>query len=257
MSARRTIWEWSTSYVGDPSSWERRGELIYHWLEENGLRPEHHVLDIGCGNLSDGYPLIRALDAGRFVGIEPNGWLVEAGLQQFPEIEVKRPEFLWRTDFDASELGRRFDFIVAHSILSHCAHWQLGQLLANTRKVVDEGAVFLCSFIGDQFNGWSEDWAYPGVNKFRLQTVIAEGVHAGWRVEMRHDYRERMMAECPNDSHDWLKLTAVPSLAELNERRLAEEAMQSLEREVRDADEAARIAALEAEDEARRSEVGL
>lgn len=241
---RRPIWEWACDYVGDPDSWHRRGEVILGFLQENGLTAGSYVLDVGCGNLSEGRPLIEELTAGRFVGIEPNGWLVEAALDRFRELEAKKPEFLWRTDFDASELGIAFDFVVSHSVLSHCAHWQLPQFLANTRKVVDEGAVMLASYRNDQYNGFAEEWCYPGVNTFREATIVAAGHETGWLVERRHDYRERMLAECPNDAHDWIRCVAVPTAAEMNERRLADEALQDEERSVRTEREMARVATL-------------
>lgn len=257
MTERRTIWQWATAYVGDPRSWELRGKLILEFLWENGLMANHNVLDIGCGNLSEGAPLIRALDPGRFVGIEPGGWLVEAALEEMPDLLDRDPEFLWRTDFDASELDRRFDFIVSHSVLSHCAHHQLDELLVNTRKVVDEGAVFLCSYRADQFNSWAKSFQYPDHTTFRLQTVQAAGYHHGWRVEPMHSYRERMMTVCPNDVHDWLKLTAIKSLAEINDLRLADEAEQDRERDdIADA-ESERVALLEQADRELTAQAGL
>jgi SAM-dependent methyltransferase len=254
---RLSIWDWAIAYVGDPGSWQRRGEIITEFLTENGLTADSRLLDIGCGNLSEGTPLIRHLKPGNFVGLDPNGWLVEAALQQMPDLAAKGPRFLHRSDFDASELGVTFDLLVAHSVLSHCAHWQLEQLLTATRKVVDEGAVFLCSFRNDQYNSWSEEWRYPGHTTFRLPTVEACGFHCGWRTEMVPSYRGRLSDACPNDVHDWLRFTAIPSLAEINDRRLAEEAVQAAEREWLAAREVERVALLEVADEARRAAVGL
>lgn len=231
MTDRKSIWDWATSYCGDPSSWQARGELILTLLRENDLDHQSQVLNIGCGNLSEGAPLIRFLAGDHFVGVDPNGWLVEAALQQMPELEHQNPRFLWRSDFDASELGRKFDFIVAHSVVSHMAHWQLDQFLANTRKVVEAGAVMLASFINDQYCSFAEEWVYPGVSTFRVQSVMAAGYHTGWSVEMVQDYQTRMIAACPNDTHAWLRCIAVPSAAEMNAIRLAEEAMQAQERE--------------------------
>lgn len=226
MTEHRSLWDWALDYVGDPQSWVARGEMITCMLQDNGLEPNHNLLDIGCGNLSEGAPLIRYLAAHRFTGIEPNGWLVEVALRHFPDLLDKQPEFLWRTDFDATDAGVRFDFIVSHSVLSHCAHWQLDQFLSNTRKVVDEGAVMLASFIEDQYNGHADQWVYPGVNTFRLRTVMAAGYQFGWHVEMVSEYRDRMVAVAPNDTHQWLRMTAIPTAAELNDRRLEEEAVQ-------------------------------
>lgn len=255
--ARRSIWDWSKDFVGDPASWDLRGRMIYDFLVECGLTSQSRVLNIGCGNLSEGRLLIHHLEPGRFVGVDPAGWLVEAALEKMPELLHKEPRFLWRTDFDASGEGEKFDLIVSHSVLSHIAHWQLDQFLANTRKVVDEGAVCVASFINDQYNSFDAQWVYPGVSTFRLRTITAAGWHAGWRVEMMHEWRYRMTAAAPNDTHHWLKLTACATAAEMNELRLAEEAQQREEREAKALDdEIGREVALIADD-ARIKEAGL
>jgi len=254
---RRTVWEWATSYVGDPGSWSKRGSLIHDFLIEAGMTAQSKVLNIGCGNLSEGAPIIRTLEPDHFVGVEPNGWLVEAALDHERDLAHKSPRFLWRSDFDASDLGERFDFIVGHSVLSHIAHWQLNQFLANTRAVVDEGAAMLASIILDQFNTWDEQWVYPGVSRFRLQTVIAAGREIGWHVERVVEYQHRMIEVCPNDTHDWLRFTAIPSSAELNDRRLTEESLQQAEREMRARYENERLQLLGADDQALMERTGL
>ena len=49
-------------------------------------------------------------------------------------IAEKQPVFLQRTDFDASSLGRRFDFVISHSVLSHAAHWQCPQFFKGVQR---------------------------------------------------------------------------------------------------------------------------
>lgn len=240
MTIRRSVWEWSLDYVGDPRTWSQRGERIVEFLKENGLTTQSRVLEIGCGNLSQGKPLIEFLAPGHFCGIEPNGWLVEAALDRFPALESQAPRFAWNTDFDATGFDTDFDIILAHSVLSHAAHWQLAQLLAATRNVVDEGALFLCSFRRGQVNSLAEEWTYPGVTQFRIETIQAAGTHAGWHVELVHEYRERLLEVAPNDGHDWLRMRAVARPAELNEFRLVEEERYNEEQRKHDADERAR-----------------
>jgi SAM-dependent methyltransferase len=228
---RRSLWEWSCDFVGDPGSWTARGLQIVDFLKEAGMTTQSRVLEIGCGNLSQGKQLIEFLAPGHYAGIEPAGWLVEVALGHFPGLEAQSPRFAWGTDFDATSFDMDFDFVLAHSVLSHCAHHQLPQLLANTRKVVDEGAVFLCSYRADQYNSFADEFRYPGHTTFRLQTVMNEGMHAGWSVARADDLKARLVAVAPNDLHDWLKLTAIPSAAALNEFRLMEEREQQRERE--------------------------
>lgn len=228
---RRTIQEWAKEYVGDPNSFHTRGALCLDFLKENGLEPHHKVLDLGCGNLSQGKPLIEYLNDRNYVGLEPNGWLVEAGLLEFPHLEAKNPRFTWRTDFDPSGF-ETFDYVIAHSVLSHVADWQLEQALLNIRKNVVEGGLWIASLRLDQYDSGTRRWAYPDVSYFRLDTVKTIGYHAGWHVEQLPTYRERMMEVAPNDHHNWLRLTAVPSAAEQNQLRQEEEERRNAETEI-------------------------
>lgn len=234
MNNLKSNWEWALEYTGDIMSFQKRGEMITGFLQELGMSQNSHVLDIGCGNLNTGVHLIRFLQAGRYVGVDPNGWLVNAAIEQFPDLPAKAPRFLWNSEFDASSVGVKFDFIVSHSVMSHMAHDQFPQALAAVRAVVDEGATWLTSFRADQYNTGAKEWVYPGHSTFRLQTVEAWGVHFGWNVKVRHDLKERLAAECPNDVHDWLELVAVPSLAEWNARRLLEDEAQRTEMKSRE-----------------------
>jgi hypothetical protein len=59
---RKSIYEWAVEYCGDPESHIKRGEIILSLLLKNGLMPRHKVLDLGCGALSQGKPLIEYLD---------------------------------------------------------------------------------------------------------------------------------------------------------------------------------------------------
>jgi cyclopropane fatty-acyl-phospholipid synthase-like methyltransferase len=204
------------------------------------MHQHSQVLELGCGALSLGRHLIEYLAPAHYVGVDPAGWTVEAALGAWPQLDAQAPTFLWRSDFDAAELGRDFDFVVAHSVLSHMAHWQLPQMLANTRAVVDDGAVFLCSYRRGEMNTLAADWTYPGVTQFRLGTLKVQGSHAGWRVEQMPDLQRRLREVAPNDIHDWLRLVAVDSAAALNDLRLAEEELEREEQEARDRHEAER-----------------
>ncbi len=69
------------------------GELQLELLKLEGCSRESHVLDVGCGCLSAGVPLMRYLRRGRYVGIEPNRWLLGAALAD-PD-PARRGQCLW------------------------------------------------------------------------------------------------------------------------------------------------------------------
>lgn len=162
------------------------GQLQFELLKREGCRPESKVLEIGCGNLHGAVPMIRYLNEGNYVGIDPNEWLRHAAMENREIgklIRLKKARFLTKDDFDASELGLKFDFAFAHSILSHCAHWQLSLFLQNVAKVLAPGGRIVVSIRlaeGNEFGSTgthdkndSRDaaWQYPGVSWFKMSTV--------------------------------------------------------------------------------------
>jgi SAM-dependent methyltransferase len=193
------------------------GRLQLELLRMNGLHPSAQVLEIGCGCLVAGLPIIRFLDAGRYVGIEPNQWLIDAAVEHLPNtrelFQQKQPVFLNRSDFDASELGRKFDFIISHSILSHAAHWQCPQFLAGVAKVLAPAGVALVSIrfydannnlMGDSL---SPEWVYPEVSYFAWESVQRFAAERHLCVEWRTDYRDFFVRGAPSNYHDWIRLT--------------------------------------------------
>lgn len=227
-------WTWALQFTGDPQSWQVRGEMLRDFLKEEGLKPSDHVLDIGAGCLSPGKALIEYLDPDRYTGIEPFGLLVNIAMRRFPHLESKVPNYLWNTDFDASEAGVAYPFAVAHSVLSHVAHWQMEAALTKVRAVMPDGGIWLASVILSEENSFDSAWVYPSVSRFRLQTIQAIGHHVGWRVERCGEYENRLQAACPNDTHQILRFTAFPSASEMNDLRLTEEALAEVERETRE-----------------------
>ena len=141
-------------YVGTD---ETSGGLQLELLKREGCVPSSKVLDIGCGCLSAGLPIMRYLDIGNYVGIEPNRWLIEAALESEEDKAIfvgKNARILFRDDFNASEIGTRFDFVLAHSVLSHAAHWQLGQFLGNSASVLGPWGKIMASIRLAEGNAW-------------------------------------------------------------------------------------------------------
>ena len=181
------------------------------------------MLEVGCGALSAGVPVMRHLRRAHYVGIEPNRWLVDAALSEWRVrllVARKRPTFLERSDFDASGLGRTFDYVLAHSILSHCAHAQLEEFIRNVSRVLRPGGGVLASIRLAEGNPYGssgspdgndsldEEWQYPGVSWFRLDTVERTAAAHGLNVELKPEYTERFIRRRPKEIHDWLVLRA-------------------------------------------------
>src|SRR5208282_1965181 len=177
-------YEEAKQYVGTT---ELSGQLQFELLEKEGCSPSSKILDVGSGALHAGLVLIKYLEPGCYVGIEPNRWLTEEALKQpkiKEEIETKKALFLEVIDFDASSAGVIFDFVLSHSILSHAAHYQLEQFLRNTSKTLAPKGKILASLRLAEGNAWGskgssnkkdtldQEWQYPDNSFFTLATVI-------------------------------------------------------------------------------------
>ena len=199
----KTVYEYARDFTGATDL--RKGDVILDFLREEGLRPEHRVLEVGCGCLAAGAPLIRFLnEADQYVGLDPNGWLIAAALEEDLTLCAKIPDFVVRGDFDVEG---EFDMVVAHSVLSHVSGGQMRQALGNLRRNLRPGGVWLASLRRGP-DDYDPTWRYPNAAFFSRETLDAVGDSTGWRVEHVPEYRERLSAVSPEDVHDWVRLVA-------------------------------------------------
>jgi hypothetical protein len=139
-----------TQFVGARvERFEEDGRLLFIALIRRGLTPDSTVIDVGCGALRSGYWLIHFLDADHYHGIEPSqarlaaarSVLLEPGLE-----DERRPRFAANDDFDLSTFGVAADFVLARSIWSHAAKWQIEAMLDSFRRVCRPGSLLLASY---------------------------------------------------------------------------------------------------------------
>ena len=145
------------------------GQRTLAMLVEQGLKPQHHVLDIGSGCLRCGIPLINYLQPERYCGIEPNLIMQRFGQQYLlsPEQQsAKKPRFDDNKHFDFSTFDKRFDVFVARSIWTHTSRQQIQQCLDSFGENRNPGGVFFASmiptsnhkeaYLGDEWLGLSD-----------------------------------------------------------------------------------------------------
>lgn len=195
------------------------GELQAELLKREGCTPDSKVLELGCGHLHAGVPLMRYLKKGNYVGVDPNEWLRQHAMKKRHVrhlVEEKQARFLTVDTFDASSLGIKFDFILSHSVLSHCAHWQLEQFIRNASKVLAPTGkllVSICLAEGNAFgspgtpnreDSMDKEWVYPGSSWFKLSTVKTTAELHGLSVNCLAAYTEFYTKVRPDEYHDWL-----------------------------------------------------
>jgi SAM-dependent methyltransferase len=186
------------AYVGGAGRYDVLAAAQFSVLVDAGLRDHDSVLDVGCGSLRLGRLLIPWLQPGRYYGLEPNEWLVEAGFEK--ELgsairDIKHPRFRYVDDFTVGEFGSAFDYAMAYSVFTHCypdlARQGLSRIAAS---LAPEGLLlgtFVENRVGDTagrskllpHNGTG--WLYPKCVRYtweQFADVLRESGLVGYRV---------------------------------------------------------------------------
>lgn len=206
------------SYVGN--SHPENGLMQLELLLREGLQKDNYVLEIGCGALVAGIPIMSFLEKNHYLGIDPNKWLIDSSLlieENQKIINDKQPSFLYNEHFDASNTGIYFNYVISHSIISHAPLWQLRLFLQNCSKVLKDGGKVIFSLrltepnefdgLGIKEESTTSEWQYPGNTFFHKETVIAEASLWFKKVEHRPLYTKLIMSTDKAAIHDWFVLT--------------------------------------------------
>lgn len=107
--------------VGPAYLWKMKREFQIDFLLKCGLRPSDRLVDVGCGTLRGGLPLIGYLEAGHYIGVDPREEALASAQRelQVAGLSHKRPRLIQSDLADQLELGHRVDFIWAFSVLFH------------------------------------------------------------------------------------------------------------------------------------------
>ena len=71
--------------VGPADLWEMKRRFQIEFLKGVGLQPHHHLLDLGCGTMRGGIPLIQYLDVGHYTGVDVRPAVLEEGCREIEE----------------------------------------------------------------------------------------------------------------------------------------------------------------------------
>jgi cyclopropane fatty-acyl-phospholipid synthase-like methyltransferase len=93
----------------------------FEFLTSRGLQPEHRLIDIGCGALRGGIPLIEYLETGHYTGVEARAAVLKEGRKELVEagLEHKHPRLIHTADPAQIELDALSDFAWAFMVLIH------------------------------------------------------------------------------------------------------------------------------------------
>ncbi len=170
-------------YVG--GMWEEIGQLQFDFLVQQGLKPVHCLLDIGCGSLRGGVHFIRYLDCGNYLGIDKEDKLIQLGIEKelgWPLNNEKKPEFVVSPAFEFRKFSKRPQFAIAQSLFTHLNPADIRLCLSNLREFVEERHVFFATFLnGDSTQNQST--SHSRVNFYYSPEEMGSfGREAGWEA---------------------------------------------------------------------------
>lgn len=127
--------------IGRGDEWDSHGELQRNFLMSIGLRPEHKLLDIGCGVGRAARKLVPYLDPGNYTGCDISHKALNYAINLSTEEgwAKRNPRFVYNSDLDFAE---RFDFLWAHSVLTHLPEQQIDKMMRNVSRIMKGAFAF-------------------------------------------------------------------------------------------------------------------
>lgn len=107
--------------VGPAHKWHIIRQFQINFLKKQGLEPRHWLIDIGCGTLRGGIPLIKYLDNNHYTGIEVREDVLQLGRDELRQagLEYKQPQLVHSTGLSVLQLGHHAEYVWAFSVLIH------------------------------------------------------------------------------------------------------------------------------------------
>lgn len=159
--------------------WDEEGAWVFDFLRARGLRPDHYVLDVGCGSLAAAARLLPFMDQSRYWGFEKNVELFVAGVQiELPRAGVRpeRGHFVVNDDFDLSSVPHTFDMAIAGSLLRRLPLNGIARCFASVIRKLSPGGTFYVA------------WAEPGPDPFAPRVQADGTTTQGDRPPYHYDF---------------------------------------------------------------------
>jgi len=145
MNDNKDIREWRKGVGG---LWETVGQLQFDFLVKEGLKPNHFLLDVGCGSLRGGVFFIKYLQKGHYFGIDKNPKFLEGGKIELDENDLldKIPVLELMDNFEFDQLNQTFHYGIAQSIFTHIEEKKIKQCLIQIDQVLEKNGKFYATF---------------------------------------------------------------------------------------------------------------
>lgn len=128
--------------------WEELGHLQLEFLIKAGLKPNHKLLDIGCGCLRGGVHYVKYLQEGNYYGLDINASLIKAGKIEIKKAGLidKKPNLIVDDKFSFEKFGLKFDFMISVSVFTHLPMNIIVRCLNKVRESLAPNGVYYSTF---------------------------------------------------------------------------------------------------------------
>lgn len=128
--------------------WDELGKLQLEFLIKSGLKPNHKLLDIGCGCLRGGLYYLKYLDDRNYFGLDINHSLIEAGKIEVEEagLSHKKPNLIVDDSFSLERFDTKFNFIVSISVFTHLSFNIIVRCLSKARENLLPNGVYYSTY---------------------------------------------------------------------------------------------------------------
>ncbi len=108
------------------------------WLVQHGMSVDSVVLDLGCGTLRGGMPIMAHLRRGHYTGVEPLAALLDLGRRLLVRhgLTGHEPRLHTLEEWDGVGVTRAFDYVLTQSVLNHLDADAIGTTIDRVRAAL-------------------------------------------------------------------------------------------------------------------------
>ena len=144
--------------VGPAKLWKMKQDFQINFLKSQGLQPNQKLMDVGCGTLRGGIPLINYLEKGNYYGIEVRNTVLEEGRKELKEhdLERKEPHLIAFSEFNEISLNAKLDVMLAFSVLIHMEDTIVEKCIEFVSKQLENNGTFYANvnLVSHQDSNW-------------------------------------------------------------------------------------------------------
>lgn len=133
--------------VGNPLNWKLFRDFQLKFLINQGLKPQDKFLEIGCGTLRGGIPVIKFLNEGNYFGYDVRKNVIKEARKEVKKnkIKYKNPTLIYISGVNKLSLNIRPNLIWAFLVLIHMEDQNLEDTFKFVSNNLEKDGVFLAS----------------------------------------------------------------------------------------------------------------